>query len=120
LHAVDAGAGDLQLVAAGERIEMVIANAVTLKRIRGGDGESGVGVNRGERGAGRAGGGGCADGDGGARDGMAGGAEDDVVFARTLRASCGRGDGGEGDGGQRDCGETVRGGARAKIGRIAA
>ena len=105
MDAVDAGTGDLQLVAAGERVEMVVTDAVTLKRIWGGDGESCVGVNGGERRAGRAGGGGRADGDGGAGDGMAGGAEDDVVFARALRASGGGGHGGEGDRGQRDCGE---------------
>jgi hypothetical protein len=37
-------------------------------------------------------------------------------FSRTLRASCGRGDGGEGDGGQRDCGESVRAASRFGFG----
>jgi hypothetical protein len=74
----------LNHVAAGRGVEVIVAEAVGLKRIGRGDGERGVGEERGERRAGCAGGGGLANGDGGAGDGMAGGAEDDIVLARAL------------------------------------
>ncbi len=78
-------------VAAGRGVEVIVAEAVGGERIGRGSGESRVGVERGERRAGRAGGGILAHGDDRAGERFARGAEGDVVLARALRARGGSG-----------------------------
>ena len=87
----DLGAGDLDLVAPGRGIKVVIADAVGLKWICGCDAERGVGVNRRQRRARRAGGRRLAHAHRRTRNGMARGPEYDVIFARSLRIERRRG-----------------------------